>query len=310
MDISKDVDGLLQGVIPERFGELARDWGTGSDRVRLLPPSSFHIQAQYGVIQVTEPFLKLMWLMGFAVWKGVQANAGWFMVLEYAGRQFDPIEQASLPGQKDLDNRFSKAVSDAKAMLAVFSVEDFRWPDDVPHPGPGARSGSLEQESAFDLVLMSGAYVFLHEIKHCLIFRAEEDENRTLDAVAEEYVCDEYARGMMLDRICEYCAATGEPASLVGAKRMMGIIFATMTILTVTPRPVWSNSSGHPPVKERVNIVLRAVIEPAPVWFWPTVAGILAAFARFHNLLSAPIAFSSSRELALQICELFDSQTS
>ena len=112
---------------------------------------------------------------------------------------------------------------------------------------------------------------------------------------------------MMLDEIPAYCATTSYREAMVRTKRVLGILFAKLVILTVTPERLWSNSSDHPPVKERIATVLKAAVDPMPGWFWPTVAGTLAAFARYNGLLSSPFAAMRSRSLAFAICDLFDS---
>ena len=63
-DVSKDVDILFLGVVPELVKELTKTWGDSPDRVRLTASAGFDIGQRYGCIQVTKPFFDLMWLVG------------------------------------------------------------------------------------------------------------------------------------------------------------------------------------------------------------------------------------------------------
>jgi Peptidase U49 len=303
-DVSREVDNLLEGVVPERVEELAKTWGAGPDRVRLTANAGFDIGQRYGCIQVTKPFFDLMWLVGAGIWRGIQANSGLFLYIGLAGLPFCPSAMRKIAGQIELDNRFDRAIEAAKEMGRIANPGDFQWPPYIPYPRLGAREGSSEWQATYDLILMAGGYAFLHEIRH---FQFERD-GEVLDYIDQERACDTYARGMMLDKVPDYCASSGYSEELVRAKRIMGILFAKLVILTVTPRPVWSNSRDHPPVKERIATTLEATVDPMPIWFWSTVAGMLAAFARYNGLLTGAFAAMSSRELAFAICDLFDSK--
>ena len=302
MDVSDKVDLLLGGVVPERMEELASSWGLGPDRVRLTAGPGFDIGQRFGCILITQPFLDLMWLTGAGVWAGIKATAGFFVNLECSGLPFSPSEMRHLEGQMASDDQFDRIIEKAKEMGSIANPGDFQWPVEVPQPQVGARQGSSDWQATFDLILMAGGYAFLHEIRHCQI----EKEGHTLGPVDEERACDTYARGMMLDKVRDYCATTSYPEEMVRAKRIMGILFAKLVILTVTPRPLWSNSHNHPTVKERISTVLKAATAPTPDWFWPTVAGMFAAFARYNNLFTGAFETMSSRDLAFAICNLFD----
>jgi hypothetical protein len=99
-------------------------------------------------------------------------------------------------------------------------------------------------------------------------------------------------------KISEYAAGSGYPARDVLAKRLVGILFAKLAILTITPEHKWSDATDRPSVKDRIRRVLEAAVNPLRDWFWPTSAALLAAFARHYGLIGRPISFGSSRELA------------
>lgn len=302
-DVSFEIDALLEGVVPEQKAKLVTNWGTGPDRVRLTASSGFDIQQSYGCIQVTQPFLDVMWLVGAGIWNAIQASADHFQKIEQDQAEFSPDQMDKIANQAVFFKRFSEIIDAAKKMGRIENPADFDWPSDVPIPQPNVRGSDPEWQATYDLIVMSTGYAFLHEIRHFQI----EKSNLELNYVDEEHACDAYAREMMLDDIADYAASSGYPESQLRAKRLLAIMFAKLVILTVTPRPIWSNSQNHPPVKERIRKVLEIADEPLPTWFWFTIAGLLAMFAKYNNLLHNDFSAMPSRELALGLCDLFDS---
>ncbi|MHC2674464.1 hypothetical protein ACVI1J_006627 [Bradyrhizobium diazoefficiens] len=98
-DISKEADFLLQGAAPERYEEIKAHWGEQADRVRLLETEEFLLQHIFGTVQITPKTLDAIWLMGFAVWKAVEAYAGIIRLFVVKGADFDPavLAQQSWP---------------------------------------------------------------------------------------------------------------------------------------------------------------------------------------------------------------------
>lgn len=299
-DISKEADFLLRGAAPERYDEIKAHWGEQADRVRLLETEEFLLQHIFGTVQTTPKTLDALWLMGFAVWKAVEAYAGVIWLLAAKGADFDPSVVAQLPGQDEADEAFERALGHVRDLLASASPADFTWPADVPTPDWEITDPS--QIAARDLVYIAGAYVILHELGH---HRIAKSECAIAHDLREERLCDAYARKMLLDGTGTFAASTGDPEHLVRAKRLLGILLAKLLIVTVTPRDRWTVSADHEPVRRRLFRVLRYAKEPLPTWFWDTAAALLAAFARHHGVLNGTIRFGSSRELAFELCRKF-----
>lgn len=90
----------------------------------------------------------------------------------------------------------------------------------------------------------------------------------------------------------------------VRAKRIVGVVFAQLAILTLTPRQLWGETDEYPAVRARFRAVLDAVVDPVPEWFWTSVASMLAAFARGLNVLPPPMLFPpTDRDLAYALCD-------
>lgn len=299
-DISDAVDLLLAGVVPERVDEIKAEWSSKHDRVRLQNSHGFVMQQIYGTIQVNELALKQIWFIGFACQKAIEAYSGNIVAQQMSGQPCDTSELTTWVDQDGAD-LFVGRMRLAKELAKAERLEDFDWPDDVPYPIEGASYENINDKAVFDLVCMAGAYIFLHEIRHSLIWQSA---TTPMSVISEEVECDHFALHMMIGRVPEYSAESGYPKEQVLAKRLLGIIFAKVVILIVTPQNRWKSSSDHPPVANRIRTILDAADDSLPEAFWLASAAILVALAEYFCLINSPLAFTSSRDLAYKICEL------
>lgn len=300
-DISDAVDLLLVGVIPERVGEIKAEWGNNLDRVRLQESHGFVMQQIYGTIQVNELALKQIWFIGFASQKAIEAYSGSIAALQMCKQPCNTSELNSLLDQNEADLLFTDRIRLAKDLGKVERVEDFDWPSDVPYPIEGGAFDNVVDKATFDLVCMAGAYIFLHEIRHALLWHSGSTQ---MSEVSEEIECDSFALDMMIGCIPTYSAESGYPKEQVLAKRLLGVLFAKLVILVVTPKSHWASTKDHPPVADRIRSVLDAADDSVPETFWLASAASLVAFAQYFCLLDSPVPFSSSRDLAYRMCAL------
>ena len=304
MDVSDAVDLLFSGVVPERVEEMRLDWAD-ADRVRLLNVSRFLLQASFGSIQVSEKALRLIWLTGYTAWSAVDAYNVRIVWERLTDTAFDPRAWNNYPQQRPLDQRFDRLFQGILDLEAADTLEDFDWPDDVPVPSETLKFSNISQKAVFDLVCMAGAFVFAHELRHALLDRDACRPERLID---EEQECDRWALALILDGVPAFSAATAQDALMVRAKRVLGIIFAQITILVLTPRQLWEETSDYPAVRVRLRAALDAAVDPTPEWFWTTVASMLTAFARGLDVLPPPGPFPlTDRDLAYALCEAFQS---
>lgn len=300
MDVSHAVDTLFSGAVPERADELRASWA-GADRVRLLDVSRFLLQASYGTIQVSEKSLRLIWLTSFTSWSAVEAYNTRIVIERFNERPFDPMGWGSQPQQKNLDERFDQLLRKVQELDTLSTIEDFEWPAGIPVPTESMVIDEVTQKATFDLICMAGAFVFAHELRHALFDRSGTRPEKLID---EEFECDRWALALILDDVTAYAVNTAQDVTLVRAKRVLGVIFAQLTILALTPRERWDETKDHPAVRSRLRLTLDAATDPVPEWFWTTVASILAAFVRSLGTLPPPTPFpATDRELAYMLCE-------
>ncbi|GAN75818.1 phage exclusion protein Lit family protein [Acidisphaera rubrifaciens] len=305
MDVSYAVDTLFAGVVPERLDELKNLWGQHAERVRLLDVPRFLLQQLYGTVQVSEVALRQIWLTGYAAWSAVQAYNVPLALSAVHDAPLDIAAWHAVPSQAERDFAFDSLFDKLIELGRIGSLEGFNWPENVPYPQEGLKITDPEMKGTFDLVCMAGAYVFAHEVRHGVF---EQEGSRPNDLVEEEWECDRWALSLMLDEAEDYANRNGWAPSDVRAKRLLGIIIAKLTILALTPRSSWDESEDHPPVRERMQLVLDAAVDPVPDWFWITVTSMLLAFARRLGISITPRPLPPSfRSLSYNICELLTS---
>jgi len=218
------------------------------------------------------------------------------------GSFFDPTTWNTYSQQKPLDERFDRLLRAVADLEAAVTIDDFVWPEDVPAPVEGLRIVDQAQKATFDLICMAGGFVFAHELRHALFDRVGTRPALKID---EERECDHWALALMLDGVPRYADATSQDEMVVRAKRLLGIVFALLAVVTLTPRPLWDETAEYPAVSARLRVVLDvATANPVPEWFWTTIASMLTAFARSLGFLPPPGPFPpADRDLAYALCE-------
>jgi hypothetical protein len=299
LDVSKAIDLLFGGAAPERLEEINLHWGNGNERAFLSDRAGFLLEAGFGVVQVNEIALRQIWILAYALSRAADFYAWPLLSLAKAQLPFDLKLLAEIPDQGDGDAAFDQALDAVAALAEARSVDDVPLPAGIPVPAPGVRSGGVANQAGFDLACMASAYVFLHEVRHILL---AQEEGVSLAPVEEEVECDRFARSMMLDEVDQYARTHQADPAAVAAKRLLGILFAKLAILAITPVAERQGSKSHPPVRDRIRSALDAAPDPAPDWFWVAAAGAVAALTRAlaaregHPL--APVPFAQFRDLA------------
>ncbi|MCD2176094.1 phage exclusion protein Lit family protein [Rhizobium sp. C4] len=277
LDVSKAIDLLLGGAAPERLEEIKALWGDADERAFLSDRTGFLLQAGFGVVQVNEIALRQLWILTYAFSRAADFYALPLLHLAKAQLPFDEGLLAGIPDQAVGDAAFDEALSAVAALAEALSIDEVPLPAGVPIPASGVRSGGVAEQAGFDLACMAAAYTFLHEVRHVLLAKADGE---TLAPVEEEIECDRFARDMMLGRVDEYARDHQTDPAAVAAKRSLGILFAKLSIVAITPPSQRLGSETHPPVRDRIRSAVDAAPDPAPDWFWLAAAGAAAALTR------------------------------
>ena len=301
MDVSSAVDTLFSGVVPEKAEALRRLWGDQENRIRLLDTPGFLLQQLFGTVQVSEIALRQIWLMGYAVWRAVEAyNVPLALAASFA-LPLDVAEWHRNPAQAGKDDAFDLLIEKLLQLGKTGALQQFDWPAGVPFPAEDLKITDPSLKGAFDLVCIAGAYVFAHEVRHNTF---EKEGDAPAEIEEEERECDKWALALIVDDVFEYAEVNGWSPELVRAKRILGVMVANLAILFLTPRSSW-DSSGHPPVRERIRSVLDAAVDPLPEWFWTTISSALLACVRKSGINIPVRALPPTfKELSYELCEL------
>lgn len=298
------IENLLFGTCPERKLEIQQTWETFQPEFYVLADDiGAALNASGSRINWMHKTFALDWVIATLGMKAIVAYGPHI----FLGLTFDvPITAQALAqddGLVSIESQMDEALHFAKSLQMVKKLEDLDWPSDLPTPGtcPDA-SSDPKGKATFDLACFAAAATFFHELRH-VQFSAQNDAPAI--SVDEERACDEYARVMLLDRIQEYCAQTGEPYSQVLNKRIMGLATAALCIADQEPVGMQAAiSNSHPPMKERFETLVLEADADENALAWEYTGCVLIHLLRKVNKLPDSLAFSSARGLCRQLVDV------
>jgi hypothetical protein len=297
------IENLLIGACPERELEMRQAWKVLQPRFYIRADGDGHGLSARGN-QIS--WMHKTWAMDWAI-----AALGMHVVTAYQPHIFValvfnvPITSEAL-AEDTVVSLVQTKMDDV--IYFVRSVQksgnpDEDWPAIIPPPGT-CPDPSIDPngKAIFDLACLAAAASMFHELRHVQFSREGDAPPLGAD---EERACDEYARLMLLEKVDEYCAATGEPYLKVLDKRIMGLATAALCMAyeeQVGMQAAIENS--HPPARERFEILLRDTGANEHALSWEYVSCLLIHFLRSQNRLPDVLSFSSAKDLATQLIAL------
>lgn len=298
-DPSSELKILLRGVIPERKDEMEEYFAKYSSTIsRCQDKDGFVIEAgPFGILKFTQRSIHQMWLLGFAAIESIYLYAGIIKVLQTVNQ---PLSVNTLNNFIELNESkkiYENIINFTLKLKREENPSHLNWPENIPAPWNG-KPKDTKGAAAFDLICMSGAYIFLHEIRHiqfCL------ENNPPSDKHKEELQCDSFAKEMMLSKISSYTEKSRENIHLVRSKRAIGICFALFYMLVLTPRESWSGSASHPSIKKRIEVLANQLELSDEDNLWMFMAVLLCSHLLFIEENSFAIKFTTTKELAISL---------
>lgn len=292
---------MIVDSAPEKKHDLEVVW---SEYAPVFSPShdkpGFSIEAgPYGLLVFTHRTMLQIWILGFAAWKCLYSYGAVLLLLQWYSQPFELASIKSFLGQAEADREFEDLVNKVKYLREVENLEDFQWPSSVPLPETFEPQGT-EDSAIFDLVCMSTAYIFLHEVQHIKFIK---HANPPQDPLEEELECDRFGRSMLLDNIVEYCQNSGYPLQKVQSKRAMAIALASFLILELTPKKLWGGSRSHPPISLRIKQLIESISLPAEDVFWNFLDCLLLSKLRIEKRIPPKIAFVDAKDLCMKLLD-------
>jgi hypothetical protein len=295
--LTQAVRDLCVQAAPERRLELEGLWGKyGPQIVHKADDKGFNISNAWSVIPFTPRSMGQVWILGFAAWRALVAYCPYILL----HNEIIASMIANVPDQAEADRRFEYALRKAEELRTVESIEAFTWPSDIPEPA-GALPEAMTDRATIELVQIAAAYVFLHELRH-VMFSADGD--RPEDNHAEEIACDSFARDFLLEKIPDYCAASGYTHNAVLNKRLTGLVLGGFIVLQVTLDR--TGSSTHPAVALRLRELVQNGTGSAGLTAWHFACCALLSVLRREEKLPLRVAFSDPQDLFEKLIRLLE----
>ncbi len=290
---------LLGGVIPERNNEMntyLKEYAPYITRCDDRP--GFTIEAgAFGILKFTQRTMHQMWILGFAANQALHSYSTMIAILRMHVGELDTKELEQIPDQSIEEGKYENLINSVYELGKVNDTSEFLWPNDVPNP-ENRKPKDVEGAATFDLICMSGAYVFLHEMKHIAF---SQDNNAPSNPHKEEFECDSYAKSMMLDKLEVYSKESGYNLSRLYTKRTMSISLALFYMLVITPVEAWGGTESHPSIKGRIESLIKDLPMPDDDILWLYMSSLFLSHLRLLNKNHLKLKFSSLKELTMKL---------
>jgi hypothetical protein len=285
-------------AVPERRTELEELWDKyGVTFAHKVDKEGFDIGGGgWGLIPFTPRTMGQVWILGFAAWRALEAYCPYLILY----KEIVSSGMADAPGQAEADTAFEYALEKAEELRTVGSIKMFRWPEHIPVPDE-APPESVTERAIIDLIKIAAAYVFLHEVRHVMF---NTDRDGPPDNRAEEIACDRFARDFLIEKIPDYCAASGYAPADVLNKRLMGLALGAFIVLQVTLDR--TGSSTHPAVALRLRELVQKGTGSAELTAWHFACCALLSVLRSEEKLPPRVAFSDPQDLFEKLIRLLE----
>lgn len=270
---------LLGGVIPEREGEMKEYLNKYTPYFTRCDdrPGFFVEGGAFGILRFTQRTMHLMWILGFAAKQALHSFSAIIVILRMNSGKLDTKEFIRVPDQPNRERKYQELIESVYKLAGVSNPESYLWQSEVPLPENGNPT-DLEGAATFDLICMSGAYVFLHEMKH-IAFVIEN--NAPDDRHREELECDLFAEEMMLGNLESYSRQSGYDLAGLKSKRAMSITLALFYMLVITPIDSWSGTETHPSIKTRISSMVDRLSIPDDDTLWLYMSSLFLSHLRY-----------------------------
>ena len=293
------IENILLGACPERESEMRQSWETFKPEFYLREDGvGADISANGNRVSWMHKTFALDWVIATL---GLQALTAYSPHILLA-RAFSVHDFTDDAGLASIESQMDEAVYFARLIWQAKQLDDLEWPPTISLPGTRPDpSFDPTGRATFDLACLAAATTFFHELRH-VQFAAQRDAPPL--SVEEERACDVHARSMLLDRVADYCATTGEPHPQVLNKRIMGLATAAFCIAHVEPASLQAAIvDTHPPVPERFKALVLDAGAADDADSWVYTACLLIHVLRRANRLPPTVTFVSAKDLCRQLVD-------
>lgn len=290
---------LLGGVIPEREAEMReylKKYAPYFTRCDDRP--GFVMEAgAFGMLRFTQRTMHQMWILGFAAKQALHSFSAIIAILRMYIGKLDTHELDEISDQSIGQSKYEELINSVYKLAEVDNPETYSWPSEVPKP-ENRKPTDPEGAATFDLICMSGAYVFLHELKHIAFYI---DNNAPSNPHEEEIQCDLFAKDMMLGELESYSKQSGYDLARLKSKRAMSISLALFFMLVITPLQLWSGTETHPSIETRIKSMVDELAIPDDDILWLYMSSLFLSHLRYFRKEPLVIDFKTLKELTMSL---------
>ena len=293
----------MQRAAPERADALRKLFDDHSILVRYTPSDKFEqgeaVEASpntfMGVIQFPPVMHTLSWLLVHGGWEAMRNYGTVIKSFKLLGAGFNGTNIEAVLNQNPEIAKCTEIIDCAVKNSRGMRTPLPSWLPNIIDTSPDPDI-NRQYDAVRELWLIAQCWFLLHELQH-ILFRVEERD--FLDFRLEELACDTEATAWVLEGVECYSAQTKEPCNKVRGKRAMGILVGLFCI-------GWLSEPGgtvsHPPLKERLRILLEQVGAHDAGRFWDFAVGLLFVLSKDQKTVQFP-ANTTMRGIALQLAE-------
>ncbi|EKO3947956.1 hypothetical protein F2K80_002554 [Vibrio fluvialis] len=288
---SDAIKSLIIASAPEKESEILSYWEQYEPKFSLKGDSlGFSMSVIFDSVVFDHKTMCQMWLLGFAAQKSLHALGALSQNTSESSRLY-----------LEYSKEFNQFIDSVLQLKSVERIEDFAWPDNVPKPYDG-KPKDIDGSMVFDLICMSGAYCFLHEIKHIMF--SESDTKISIHD--EEMECDKFAREFLLSGVAEYSLNNNYDSELVSSKRAMSIALSSFYLFVITPKENWRGTDTHPSIKDRILALSEYTNFDGNDYFWQYFASLSLALVMRNNIHIEQQVVVCHKTFCLSMIELLD----
>ena len=288
---------LLGGVIPERKAEMREYLNKYASYItRCVDRPGFVVEAgAFGILKFTQRTMHQMWILGFAANQALHSFSTTIAILRSG--KLDTNELDEISDQSIEESKYKDLIKSVYKLAEVNNPATYSWPSEVPKP-ENQKPTDLEGAATFDLICMSAAYVFLHEMKHIAF---SIDNNAPSNLHEEELECDLFAKNIMLDELESYSKQSGYDLARLKSKRAMSIFLSLFFMLVITPLESWSGTETHPSIKTRIKSMVDGLSIHNDDILWIYMSSLFLSHLRYLKKEPLVIEFKTLKELAMSL---------
>lgn len=241
----------------------------------------FVLNANKDRVQFARKDLQVMWLLGFSLWKSLEAFAPGLALSIWTRAPFHSVSEQD-DKFKDFERDYRERIEAVMTLIAANELTCKAWPPDIPLPQAESREDLTDPQdkAVYDLVMMATSVLFLHELKH-VEFDAEDDAGNPRPQRAEEELqCDVWARDWFMSGLADYARKNSHTYQEVCSKRAMALLLVCEYLRLEDEQAGRIINKDYPPLAQRIKALSGAINLPDNDKFWFFSACILIAEMR------------------------------